>query len=397
METLNKFSWKNIFNKQVDVMDISNAPEILNSRFRSGYYEDDEEEEGVDGIDTFLKNLPQILISVIVIMIAYFVWSFFNSPTGSALADGIGELVAMVAEMMQNWKMFFWAYILSIALPAMGRTIGSLANFFDRRSESKAARKFAHAQHNAEMIRNRNNDIFNVKIKTTEAMITAAREANYTEADMKLLFEELQAHEWVTVNPNDPSDWSINHDFKFQGKTIPDVVVNSALEVKKASADVALRDAEICARDQVPLFHGKQQFDNCILMYRMAAISDPDARVRFTQETIDVANSNFMDMLFSVDNVINKLGDIDIQDTAGGNETKPPPTFEQMSVYITDAINTANNEATFSSLTAAEQSTRQRTLLRAAIMTQYYGVGGGGTKQFTNSQFDSAFSENRRR
>lgn len=113
----------------------------ISYRSAGGDYYDDED-EGADGIDTFLKNLPQILISVIVIMIAYFVWSFFNSPTGSALGDAVGDLVGMFAQMTENWRLFLLGYVLIALVPAVGRGIAYVADKIGDRSTGKSLQKF---------------------------------------------------------------------------------------------------------------------------------------------------------------------------------------------------------------------------------------------------------------
>lgn len=84
-------------------------------RYRSGEVDMD---EGVDGVDSFLRNLPQILISVIVIMIAYSVFQFFNSPVGSALGDALGELVGLIS-MAVNKTAFAFPVILVLGIVYM--------------------------------------------------------------------------------------------------------------------------------------------------------------------------------------------------------------------------------------------------------------------------------------
>ena len=232
-------------------------------------------------------------------------------------------------------------------------------------------------------------------MKSTEAAMAGAERLGYGEAEMKVLFEEITSHKWVTVNENDPSDWSIN-EFEFKGRqNTPEMqeVVNAAMAVKGASADVARRDAEICARDAIPLFNTKGQFDNIIVMNRMASSGD-DTGFSFTQEQIDDSKSNFMEMLFAVDNVM-RMDPVEIIDGDNKITEKGPPSFEQMQIYIKEAIDTAKSDASFASLDTAEQSTRQRTFLRNTIISKYYQVGGDTKKSFNSSTFENKFSKRR--
>lgn len=92
--------------------------------------DDEEEVQGIDGVDTILRNIPQILTSIIVIVIAYFVWGFFNSPTGSALGEAVGDMVGLVTEMSKYWYVFVGAWALTFVGPAL---FGFLSDYADRR------------------------------------------------------------------------------------------------------------------------------------------------------------------------------------------------------------------------------------------------------------------------
>ena len=64
-----------------------------------------DDDEGIDGVDSFLRNLPQILFSIIIIIVAYGVLKFFNSPVGSALGDTLGTFVGTLTEMLDQWEL----------------------------------------------------------------------------------------------------------------------------------------------------------------------------------------------------------------------------------------------------------------------------------------------------
>lgn len=83
---------------------------------------------GVDGIQTFLESLPQLLISVVVIIIAYFMWTFFNSPTGTALAEALGDLVGIVTEMAKYWYVIAILVLIYALGPAIGRAGEAIAS-----------------------------------------------------------------------------------------------------------------------------------------------------------------------------------------------------------------------------------------------------------------------------
>lgn len=73
---------------------------IQTYKYRSSY----DDEDGIDGIDSFLRNLPQILFSIIIIIVAYGVLKFFQSPVGSALGDSLGAFVGVLTEMLSQWE-----------------------------------------------------------------------------------------------------------------------------------------------------------------------------------------------------------------------------------------------------------------------------------------------------
>lgn len=93
---------------------------------------------GIDGIDGLLRSLPEILISVIVIIVAYFIWRFFNSEVGKALSATTTELVSALSDMLSNWRFFLLGFVAVKVLLPLGTNVIS---FFATRAETSSLRR----------------------------------------------------------------------------------------------------------------------------------------------------------------------------------------------------------------------------------------------------------------
>lgn len=80
---------------------------------------------GFDVVDTAIKMLPRILLLVVIIMIIYSVWSFLNSPVGSALSDLVGTLAAVIGELASKWWLLFIFALGPPALSLLGTLLAS--------------------------------------------------------------------------------------------------------------------------------------------------------------------------------------------------------------------------------------------------------------------------------
>ena len=95
------------------------------TRYRSSMMEDD----GIDGMDSFLRNLPQILFSIVIIMVVYGVMKFLSSPVGASLGDALGALVGIATEAISYWQLFIIGWLVIRFLSSnfatwAGKTIG---------------------------------------------------------------------------------------------------------------------------------------------------------------------------------------------------------------------------------------------------------------------------------
>lgn len=177
----------------------------VTSSYRSANddYFEDEEEEGGDAIDSFLKNLPEILVSVIVIMIAYFVWSFFNSPTGSALGQAAGELVGMMTEMMEKWQLFLLGYVLIALIPAVGRGIVWVADKVDSKLTARSLRKYTVAQNDADRSLKRTKLRGDLNQRMSDLYVEAASKG-YDATQTDAVLKRVMAHQFYVFDPDNP-------------------------------------------------------------------------------------------------------------------------------------------------------------------------------------------------
>lgn len=248
--------------------DISNLFQTVHSKYRGAgddYYEDDEEEGGVDAIDSFLKNLPEILVSVIVIMIAYFVWSFFNSPTGSALGEAAGELVGMIAEMMQKWQLFLFAYVLMALIPAVGRGIAYVADRVDKGRTARSLQKYTRAQHDDAMALKRAELLSELNEKRSKFYIDAAQKFGYSGAQAHAIYERILAHEFVTLD-DDGNPKYIPLPGDLEGASVSE----GAFKCRKVVHEMSVATAESYERNGQSAFHSEGHLTGMSDMYKLA-------------------------------------------------------------------------------------------------------------------------------
>lgn len=184
--------------------------QTLDSKYRGGEdYYDDEDGEGADAIDSFLKNLPEILVSVIIIMIAYFVWTFFNSPTGSALGNAVGELVGMLTDMMRKWQFFLLAYAVIALLPAAGRGLAFLVDRFDKRATSNALKKYNKMQNDSQMALERSKIRADLNKAYSNAYIDFVKQ-NYDASQADRMIRTVLNHRYFVEDPDNPGEFQYN-------------------------------------------------------------------------------------------------------------------------------------------------------------------------------------------
>lgn len=184
--------------------------QTLDSKYRGGEdYYDEEDGEGADAIDSFLKNLPEILVSVIIIMIAYFVWTFFNSPTGSALGNAVGELVGMLTDMMRKWQFFLLAYAVIALLPAAGRGLAYLVDRFDKRATSNALKKYNKMQNDSQMALERSKIQADLNKTYSNAYIDFVKQ-NYDASQADRMIRTVLNHRYFVEDPDNPGEFQYN-------------------------------------------------------------------------------------------------------------------------------------------------------------------------------------------
>ena len=347
---------------------MSNLFQTVHSKYRNGddYYEDDEE-GGADAIDSFLKNLPEILVSVIVIMIAYFVWSFFNSPTGSALGEAAGELVGMIAEMMQKWQLFLFAYVLMALIPAVGRGIAYVADRFDKGRTARSLRKYTRVQHDDAMALKRAELISELNEKHSKFYIDAAQKFGYTGAQAEEIYRKILEHQFITLDDDGNPKYN-----PLPGDLEGAAVSRDAFECRKTLHKMSVASAEYHERSGQTPYDSPEQFKSMVDTHKLTVWQqeNPSQKTLISDDvtfTDDQAKKEMLQHCAILDDLIEN-----------SKNSENPLTLEKVGEYSSE-INEINTKTDFT----LDEVRAQRDAVYRNVLQKHYDVNVDGMSAST--------------
>lgn len=283
--------------------------QTLDSKYRGGEdYYDDEDGEGADAIDSFLKNLPEILVSVIIIMIAYFVWSFFNSPTGSALGNAVGELVGMLTDMMQKWQFFLLAYAVIAFIPLAGRGLAFLVDRFDKRATSNALKKYNKMQNDSEMSLKRSKILADLNKNFSNAYTDLVKQ-KYTATQADQMIRAVLNHQFYVEDPNNPDKF----EFKPLSESLSPDLEQTLMDVRAANS--IARSEGIASHGDIGGMRSEADFVQLSNDRQLVLDNRFGARTEPVRVAMDNAVTRQLEMIIKV---VDQLGIDDINAKAAG-------------------------------------------------------------------------------
>lgn len=85
--------------------------EVVSLKFRGDDDDGDYDEDADSGLEAFLGNLPQIMISIVMLVVIYSIWKMIRSPVGEKFVENLGDLAGTAVDMLGDWRLILFSWM----------------------------------------------------------------------------------------------------------------------------------------------------------------------------------------------------------------------------------------------------------------------------------------------